>query len=240
MNELKKADEIVSWKRVIEFPQYEVSNTGLVRKGAKIKKCRINSHGYPSAVLYENGRKKNVPVHRLVAIAFISNPDNLPQVNHKDENKQNNNVKNLEWCDAKYNNNYSNAAGRAFDYKSIPVVMLTFDGAVHGTFPGSASASRQTGISQGNINEVCTGKRASAGGYVFKYASDLIQELQAQLSASQRREKAAVEDIWNASMSAPCAVCANGFANTGAPCTVYPCKFEWRGPQTEKGAVDGN
>ncbi|MGL5999822.1 MAG: hypothetical protein ACRC1I_25510, partial [Pseudomonas proteolytica] len=60
---------------------------------------------------------------------------------------------------------------------------------------GSASASRQTGISQGNINEVCTGKRASAGGYVFKYASDLIQELQAQLTESQRREKAAVEDL---------------------------------------------
>ena len=235
-DELKKADEIVSWKRVIEFPQYEVSNTGLVRKGAKIKKCRINSHGYPSAVLYENGRKKNVPVHRLVAIAFISNPDNLPQVNHKDENKQNNNVKNLEWCDAKYNNNYSNAAGRAFDYKSIPVVMLTFDGAVHGTFPGSASASRQTGISQGNINEVCTGKRASAGGYVFKYASDLIQELQAQLTASQRREKAAVEDI---NLLEDCSVCKHRDLDS-CDLAGTECHFEWRGPQTEKGEADGN
>ena len=175
------ADEIVRWKKINEFPQYEVSNTGMVRKGTKVKKCRSNSRGYPTAVLYENGKRKNIPVHRLVAIAFIPNPGNLPQVNHKDENKQNNNVANLEWCDAKYNNNYSNAAGRAFDYKSIPVVMLTFDGAVHSIFPGSASASRQTGIGQGNINEVCMGKRESAGGYVFRHALDFIQELQGAL-----------------------------------------------------------
>lgn len=55
--------------------------------------------------------------------------------------------------------------------------------------------------------------------------------LYAQLTESQRREKAAAADIWNASANAPCAVCANGFANTGVPCTVHPCKFEWRGPQ---------
>lgn len=179
------ADEIVRWKKINEFPQYEVSNAGMVRKGTKVKKCRANSHGYPTAVLYENGKRKNIPVHRLVAIAFIPNPGNLPQVNRKDENKQNNNVANLEWCDAKYNNNYSNAAGRAFDYKSIPVVMLTFDGAVHSIFPGSASASRQTGVGQGNINEVCTGKRESAGGYVFRYALDFIQELQGALMAQK-------------------------------------------------------
>lgn len=64
-----------------------------------------------------------------------------------------------------------------------------------------------------------------------KIIADLIENLTAQLSASQRREQAAAEDIWNASANAPCAVCAHGFANTGAPCTVCPCKFEWRGPQ---------
>lgn len=72
-----------------------------------------------------------------------------------------------------------------------------------------------------------------------KIISDLIDRLTTQLTDSQRREKAAVADIWNASMNAPCAVCANGFANTGAPCTVYPCKFEWRGPQeAEKGEAE--
>ena len=118
--------------------------------------------------------------------------------------------------------------------------MLTFDGAVHGTFPGSASASRQTGISQGNINEVCTGKRASAGGYVFKYASDLIQELQAQLAASQRREKAAVEDL-EAILALACAAEVEGICNycsdDGENCTGTT---GWLGPQAEKGAADGN
>ena len=262
MNELKKADEIVMWKRVSDFPQYEVSNTGLVRKGAKIKICRANSHGYPTVVLYENGKRKNIPVHRLVALAFIANPYNLPQVNHIDENKENNNVANLEWCDAKYNNNYSNASGRAFDLKSKPVAMLTFDGAVHGVFPGAASASRQTGISQGNISEVCTRKRESAGGYVFQYAADLIDSLQAQLTdyhhmeqlvdgkmaenqrlrkineklqsqlaASQRREKAAVEDI---NLLEDCGVCKHHDLDS-CDLAGTKCHFEWRGPQAEEG-----
>lgn len=61
--------------------------------------------------------------------------------------------------------------------------------------------------------------------------ADLIDSLIAQLAESQCREKAAVEDIWNASANAPCAVCAHGFANTGKPCPMRPCKFEWRGPQ---------
>jgi len=55
-----------------------------------------------------------------------------------------------------------------------------------------------------------------------------------QALESERMEKEAVADIWNASMNAPCAVCAHGFANTGAPCTVYPCKFEWRGARKEQ------
>jgi len=62
------------------------------------------------------------------------------------------------------------------------------------------------------------------------------EKLQSQLAASQRREQAAVDDIWVVSLRTPCTVCAHGFANTGAPCTVRPCKFEWRGPQeAEKG-----
>ena len=60
------------------------------------------------------------------------------------------------------------------------------------------------------------------------------EKLKAQLSTTNKRLEAAVDDIWNASANAPCAVCANGFANTGAPCTVYPCKFEWRGQEAGK------
>lgn len=71
-------------------------------------KCRVNEHGYSVVRLCLNGKKVNKRVHRLVAETYINNPHNLPEVNHKDENKTNNNVSNLEWCDSQYNSEYSN------------------------------------------------------------------------------------------------------------------------------------
>ena len=70
-------------------------------------KLNLRSNGYYYVVLYKNAKRASKTVHRLVAETFIPNPDNLPEVNHKDENKLNNNVNNLEWCDNKYNVNYS-------------------------------------------------------------------------------------------------------------------------------------
>ena len=96
---------------------YEVSNTGRVRsldrydsnnhflKG-RILKLYTRKGGYLFVQLHLNGKGKNYLVHRLVAIAFIPNPDNLPEVNHLDEDKTNNRVENLEFCDRKYNINY--------------------------------------------------------------------------------------------------------------------------------------
>lgn len=72
-----------------------------------------NVNGYKVVILYKDGKKKTYLVHRLVAIAFIPNPNNLPIINHKDENKTNNNVNNLEWCTYEYNNTYGTARKRA-------------------------------------------------------------------------------------------------------------------------------
>ena len=94
------------WK-VIEGTdgRYEVSNTGKVRsinynKSGKVQELRqkIDKDGYCIVTLHIEGKQKYPSVHRLVAIAFIPNPDNLPQVNHKDTNKKNNHISNLEWC----------------------------------------------------------------------------------------------------------------------------------------------
>jgi len=93
---------------------YQISNLGRVKslpkfyQGEKILKSREDKYGYLYINLIKNKVKKSYKIHRLVAIAFISNNNNYPCVNHKDENKLNNNIDNLEWCTVTYNNRYGN------------------------------------------------------------------------------------------------------------------------------------
>lgn len=104
------------WKDIEGYEGYQVSNLGRVRS-FKHKNVRIlstkNRGGYRQVQLCKDSTKKLCYVHRLVAEAFIPNPDDLPQVNHKDENKANNFVNNLEWCTAKYNLSYGTGRLRA-------------------------------------------------------------------------------------------------------------------------------
>lgn len=115
------------WKDIRNYEGlYQVSNLGRVKtldryikdnrcvrfiKGRLIKPS-IGKGGYKYVKLHTNGSYKTYAVHRLVAFAFIPNPNNLPQVNHKDENPSNNNVDNLEWCTAEYNVNYGTRTKR--------------------------------------------------------------------------------------------------------------------------------
>lgn len=121
------------WRSIKGFEGfYEVSNLGRVRtiphysnyKGnlerhikGRIKKLSLDKNGYFVVSLYKGKKMKLCKVHRLVAEAFIENNAGLPQVNHKDEQKTNNAVSNLEWCDAKYNNNYGTKKQRMSETK---------------------------------------------------------------------------------------------------------------------------
>ena len=107
------------WVDIIDFPGYQVSNTGKVRnvKDFRLLGQQLNKAGYYTVVLRRDLESYTCLVHRLVAIAFIPNPDNLPIVNHKDENTINPNVENLEWCTAEYNVNYGTARERAKETK---------------------------------------------------------------------------------------------------------------------------
>lgn len=124
------------WKPIVGWEGlYEVSNLGnirsldkyvnsgiknnikVLRKG-QLLKIRINQ-GYLEVTLTHNNKRKYCKVHRLVAQTFIPNPDNLPQINHKDENPLNNNVENLEWCTAKYNCNYGTRNNRIYNKTSF-------------------------------------------------------------------------------------------------------------------------
>ena len=99
------------WKVITEFPNYEISSYGRIKnKDGMILKPYVNHKGYLKIGLTKDKKCHKKRVHRLVAEAFIENPYNYPQVNHKDENKQNNCVYNLEWCTNQQNQNYSKYA----------------------------------------------------------------------------------------------------------------------------------
>ena len=110
-------------------------------------------------------------IHRLVAEAFIPNPHNFPCINHKDENKENNSVENLEWCDYSYNANYGTRTKRAKEkqFGDRFVVIHLDTGEVYKT---PKDASRATGIHNDSISRVCKGKSKTAGGYRWRYLNE--------------------------------------------------------------------
>lgn len=179
------------WKGVKGYEGlYEVSDTGLVKSLFRYKKIlkpnKMNT-GYLSVELFKNGTSKRMSIHRLVAEAFIPNPNNYPQVNHKDENKQNNNVENLEWCTAKYNLNYNNGQilrHSKIDYsteerKKIArkngkaakkaIIQFSKENEYIAEYENIKQASVKLKINASHISETCKGKRKSAGGYVWRY-----------------------------------------------------------------------
>ena len=124
-----KPDEIEVWRDIKGYEgRYQVSNLGRVkslnynRTGVEqVMSPRHNENGYAIVILSDFGKRDYQLVHRLVAQAFIPNPNNYPVVNHKDENPSNNNVDNLEWCTVRYNNEYGTRVERASKNRKKPV-----------------------------------------------------------------------------------------------------------------------
>lgn len=173
----------ILWKK-IEGYDYAVSSNGDVKRLATPSKggtgryaraerkvaARFNNKGYAVVDLYRDNKRKQVLVHRLVATAFIDNPDKLPCVNHKDENPKNNNACNLEWCTQKYNMNYGTVANRIGKANSLPVIQLRRDGGeIVKRYSSIIQAQRETGISNGSIGDCLHGRRKTAGGYLWRY-----------------------------------------------------------------------
>ena len=145
----------------------------------KQMKQSMHDKGYKTVSLTKGGKTKIMFVHRIVAEAFLPNPDNLPMVNHKDEDKTNNFLENLEWCTAKYNANYGTGIerharklrGRESE-KRIAVVGYTLDGKYEEWFPSIAEAAKAVNGGTSAISKVCKGERKIAYGYKWKYTDD--------------------------------------------------------------------
>lgn len=160
---------------------YAVNNVGEVfRLPSGSKKQTLGKRGYFTVSLYKNGERKTATVHRLVAKAFVPNPQNKPFVNHKDGNKLNNHVDNLEWVTGAENKMHSfrvlgekhwlkgktgadcmfSKAVEMIDLKTLEVIRC---------FAGAHEAARELNTSQGNISAVCANKRSMAAGYKWRF-----------------------------------------------------------------------
>lgn len=171
------------------YPNYEIEPDGRVfsKYSNRYLKPSLCNNGYYTVELFNDKKSKRKTVHRLVAEAYIPNPDNLPQVNHKDENKLNNDVSNLEWCTSEYNmtygtfierrvkhTDYTKPIYREIAYKNSmsrrkPVARYTKEGIYIDSFESAAEAQRNLGFASRHITEVCEGKRKSSNGYVWAY-----------------------------------------------------------------------
>lgn len=163
---------VEEWRPVVGYEGlYEVSNLGRVKRVVHMKTC-VKKHGYVIVSLFKNGKTKSFSVHRLVAEAFIPNPDGKPQVNHIDECKTNNCIKNLEWVTAKENINWGTRIARITNKNGSKTPVLQVDLDTHeviAEFPGQSAAARATGISVSCINAVLKGRQQHAGGYFWTY-----------------------------------------------------------------------
>lgn len=186
-------EKIEIWKDVGGYEKlYQVSNLGNIRnkRNFKLKKPELNQ-GYLRVSLYKDGVGKHFRVNRLVATSFIDNEFNLPCVNHKDEDKLNNGVLNLEWCTHKYNSNYGTNIQRRVantNYKEStrlalikmhettrkPIVQLDKNYKETNRYNSISQASEITNINLSNIAQVCQGNRKSAGGFAWEYVEGSV------------------------------------------------------------------
>lgn len=157
-------------KQISAFDGYSVTDDGRVfsYKSNKWLVPRDNGTGYLYVGL-KTDKQYNCYIHRLVAEAFIPNPDNLPCVNHKDENKHNNTVDNLEWCSYEYNNNYGEHNKKIAKAMSRAIYQIDKDGNIVNIWESAREAENATGVCNQNIAKVLKGKRQYAGGYEWKY-----------------------------------------------------------------------
>lgn len=160
------------WKDIEGYEGlYQVSDLGRVKRSDKVLHLNTNTYGYKHITLCKNNTPRTVLVHKLVAIAFIDNPLGLPQINHKDGDKNNNVVSNLEWVTQATNNRH---AVRTNLRKSKRIQLLDPEGNVAKTFNNRMEITEYLGrsICQDLITRCCNRQRKTAYGYVWRYADE--------------------------------------------------------------------
>lgn len=147
---------------------YAITEEGQVwsYRRQKYLKPRKDAYGYLLINLSKNGKRETYKIHRLVAIGYIDNPENKPQVNHLNECKTDNRVENLEWVTPKENINYGAHTERSAEKHRKPVYCEE----LNRVFKSQSEAAKELGLGVGNINNCCRGRNKTCGGYHWRYA----------------------------------------------------------------------
>jgi hypothetical protein len=185
------------WKDVAGYSGlYQISNLGRVKSTEKLHRIgngayqprperirvpRLNTDGYYKLMLSKDGVKKMYAIHRLIAMAFIPNPESKPCINHKNGVKTDNRIENLEWCTYSENNfhkyrvlGYKDVKPVGKDHwKSMPVARLNEHGETIETFDSITDAARKYGLSLGNLSRACKGIYKTSGGFKWKILNEI-------------------------------------------------------------------
>ena len=160
------------------YSGYQASNFGYIysKKSNRVLKSHFNEKGYLRVCLYVDGKPTTQKVHRLVALAFLENPKNYKEVNHKDGNKTNNCVENLEWCThlenmrhAYQNNLIPPKKANRTSYSAKIVFQFDLNGTLINKYNSVSQASKETGYSIQSISRYCNNKRKCKD-YIWRYA----------------------------------------------------------------------
>lgn len=167
--------------RVFDIPGYEdeyvISEDGQVwnKKTGAAMHGSVNSHGYMVLSLTKDGKKKDRKLHRLLAATFIPNPNGYECVNHKDGNKLNNSLANLEWCTKGYNNRHAREE-LDIDFATKPVCQTTMSGEIVAVWASQSLAAKSVGVTPVCISRCCEGTAATAGGYKWEPACKMFSD----------------------------------------------------------------
>lgn len=168
------------YKVLDDFENYIIYDNGKIfsTKRKLFLKPEITNAGYERVNLYRNGKRFHKSAHRIVAEMFVPNPCNLPIVNHKDENKLNNNAVNLEWVSITENTNYGTALKRRAENQKLsmstrkPIIQYDEKMNLIKEYCSIRQASRETGFASGHIAESCKKHNRRCGGYYFRYKKE--------------------------------------------------------------------
>ena len=186
----------IEWRQVLEHPNYEVNNLGEIRhkKRKQILKPRSNNSGYQYVNFKVNGKNKNFAVHRIVANAFILNPNGYTEINHIDYDKTNNCVENLEWVSSSQNkqhaylNKNNLTRGKAVEQYTLEGVYIT-------TYKSVSDAAYEMGCCVAAISNCCLGRTKTSQGYRWSFTEGSTTKYERKPSSSVQDSLKKEEDI---------------------------------------------